>query len=531
MKMCTRIGCITLAVLTVLILIMSTSCNDNRRHGGGCGLIQFPLPENFEFSWWYDYDNTYYTGDFTKLEDHPFMKDMELRTNVTVTFVEPTSADPKRELELLMASSDMTDLVTHNGYVPFRRDKNLNMLEEEMLYYELTEYIDVQMYNFNALRKQYVMLDKAMKTDIGNIYYIPKLKDLSDNGRKIQTEGLVLRKDLLDLANCGIPTTVEEWETVLRVLKALSVEIPLALDFNENGSFAQNVFLSAYGVNIGGYIKDTSPYYDCGATSDELYEYISLMNRWVNEGLLTVDAELTREDKLEEKKVGAWFSSADEMTVLNSSASSEKYELVGVADPVLYSGDKIELREWVSPLGTEEYDSVFISQTYDSPALVCKWLDEFFSEEIYERASYGIEGVNYLKDEKGNVTFTESVTNRYDGVCYGIAQNAFLEAFYCDPDVMINYGYGSEVKSAISEWSKSTFEKSTVDIHSCYTKEDMEKLHSTLNGQQKVASTVKNMILGKLPLEEWEDYCEVVKDDVEAYCQVKKTVYDRYLAS
>lgn len=501
-------------------------------HGNGCfcgGPIEFPLPQNYEFSWWYDYDNTYYTDDFTKLEDHPFMKDMEQRTNVTVSFIEPTSADPKAELEFLMASDDMPDMVTHNGYLPFGYDKNLDALEEQGIYYELTEYIDVQMYNFCALMYQYVWLEETISTNSGNIMYIPKLNNASGNSFIDKTEGLVLRKDILDLADCDVPTTVAEWETVLNVFKALGVTNPLALDFNEQGAFEQNVFLSAYGVKVGEYMDSETGRVICGATSEELYEYITLMNRWISEGLLVTDVELTRGNKLEEKTVGAWFSSADEMTILMSSAVTESYELVGVADPVLNKGDKIDLREKRDFIGTEKYDSVFISQSCDSPALACRWLDEFFSDEMYMRASYGIEGIDYIENADGSIAFTEKITQDRDGACYGIARNTFLESFYHDTDVMIKYGYSGNALDAINKWGSSTGELSIIDCHACYTDAEIQKLHGTLYGQHKVVSTVKNMILGKEPLENWQTYCEDVSEDVEKYTDVKQIVWDIYL--
>lgn len=525
------VGVTLAAVMTFgLVMFAVLKAPDPISPPDGSFPVFFPLKNNEALTWWYDYDNTYYTGDFTKLEDHPFMKDMELRTNVTVTFVEPTSADPKNELEMLMASDDMPDMVTHNGYLPFGHDKNLNALRELGIYYELSDYMDVYMHNFCGLMEQYAFLERTITTKDGNVMYIPKLLNASGAPFVDKTEGLVLRNDILDLVDCDVPTTVAEWEAALRAFKALGVTNPLVLDFNEQGAFEQNVFLSAYEVKVGAYIDSETGKVICGAASDELYEYITLMNRWVSEGLLVTDAELTRENKLEEKTVGAWFSSADEIMVLNSSAVTEGYELVGAPDPVLNHGDKIDLREKRNFVGTEKYDSVFISQSYDSPALACRWLDVLFSDEMYKRTSYGIEGIDYIKNKDGSITFTEKITQNRNGVCYGIAQNTFLESFYRDTDVMMKYGYSGNVLDAINKWGSSTGNLSIIDCHACYTEDEIQKLYETVQGQQKVASTVKNMILSTEPLENWQTYREAANGYTEDYTAVMQSVWDRYLA-
>ena len=532
MKMRKRLGYFALAAVSMLILIFSTACEQNDMITcGGCGpRIEFPINDEVTLTWWYDYDNTYYNGDFTRLEDHPFMKEMYQRTNVTVSIMEPTSADPKTELEMLMASGDMPDMVTHSGYTPEHCGRNIDALAQNEVYQALNDYIFRQMRNFMLLKDEHPVVDALIVTQQNNIMFIPKLKHLTDYENKKQTEGLVLRKDILDLVNCDVPTTVAEWETVLRAFKALSVTNPLALDFNEQGAFEQDVFLSAYGVKVGAYIDSETGNVTCGAVSDKLYEYITLMNRWISDGLLVTDVKLTEEAKLEEKTVGAWFSSADEMTVLTASALTEDYELVGAPDPVLNKGEKISMRGSFAPVGTAEYDSVFISALCENGPLACRWLDEFFTEEMYERTSYGIEGIDYLENADGVITFTEKITQNRNGVCYGIAQNAFLESFYCDSNVMIDYGYNGNAKIAVEEWSESSSEYSFFDLGGItYTEEEMKYLSKTANSEVRAARTVKNMILGTEPLENWQTYCEIVREDAETYTAVMQSVWDRYI--
>lgn len=533
MKMTKRLSSFMLAAVSVLILIFSTACERNNIIVcGGCGpRIDFPIPEEITLTWWYDYDSTYYTNDFTMLEDHPFMKEMYQISCVNVEIKMPTSSNAKEELMQFIASDDMPDMVTHSGYTPDYDGRNIDKLLECEIYQRLNEHIETQMDNFTALRAEYSIVDKSIVTAQNNIMFIPKLNHLTDYKNKKQTEGLVLRKDLLEPIYCDVPATVEEWETVLRGFKALGVEDPLVLELDEQGAFEQDAFLSAYNVKAGAYIDPETGKVACGAVSNEFYEYITLMNRWISEGLLVTDGELTRENKLEEKTVGAWFSSADELMSLNSSAVTEGYELVGAPDPVLERGDKISMRGSLAPVGTAEYDSVFVSYSCEQGPLACRWLDEFFTDEMYKRTSYGFEWEDYTENSDGSITFTEKITHNIDGVCYGIAQNTFLESFYCDPNVMVDYGYSGNGKAAVEEWSKSSSENSFLDLSGItYTEDELEALSEIADSEIKVMRTVRNMILGKEPLENWQTYCETVSEDVETYTAVMWSVWERYFA-
>jgi putative aldouronate transport system substrate-binding protein len=148
------------------------------------------------------------------------------------------------------------------------------------------------------------------------------------------------------------------------------------------------------------------------------------------------------------------------------------------------------------------------------------------------RTSYGIEGVDYNKDAEGNITFTEKITNNPDGIRYGIAQNAFLDSFYCDPYVVLNNAYTAEQLAAVEQWSKSSCEFSFIDrLCLSYTEDELAVLETTEGIWVPVCNTSREMVLGNTPLTEWESYVETVNEaGIEEYIGVMQSAWDRFLA-
>jgi putative aldouronate transport system substrate-binding protein len=58
--------------------------------------------------------------------------------------------------------------------------------------------------------------DRMIRTDNGSYYCFPMLRD---DPRLLNATGLIIRKDWLDELGLAVPTTIDEWYTVLRAFK------------------------------------------------------------------------------------------------------------------------------------------------------------------------------------------------------------------------------------------------------------------------------------------------------------------------
>lgn len=79
----------------------------------------------------------------------------------------------------------------------------------------LNDLIDKSAPNLKKLLQQDKELDKMIKTDNGTYYAFPMIRP--DNG--LVFRGPMIRKDWLDELNLQVPTTIDEWYTVLKAFK------------------------------------------------------------------------------------------------------------------------------------------------------------------------------------------------------------------------------------------------------------------------------------------------------------------------
>ena len=546
MKHVKRLLCLAAVAMMIFSLALLTSCKEKKFVIPNDKYIEFPIEKNVKFTWWYDYDDTYYTGDFQKLEDHPFMKELQQKSNVSIEFVVPSSSggtlgDLSTELNTRIASGDMTDLVTHGSYTPSYEGSSIDALIDNEIYQGLNDFVDMQMPNFNALRAEYSVIDKVIVTGQGNILWIPRLNNMENYQNPTLTGGMVVRKDLLDEiqfvsedGTSDYPVTISDWERMLEQFQLLGVENPISIFMGYGWvTFTGDVFLSAWDVKVELYRDPETGDVCYGAMSDGFYEYLKVMNRWHQNGWLG-DNNLTAEQKTSAMFVGSWFGGADDVANLAKQSDNPNFELIGVPDPVLNVGDKIVMRDSLLPLGTAARDSVFVSYSCENGPLACRLLDEFYTKEAYDRTSYGVKDTDYTDNGDGTITFTDKIRNNADGIRYGVYQNAFLESFWRDPDVLVKYVYEQNVLDAIAQWSKSTCEFSFIDRGALsFTDDELDALAGVADIWGPVAVASKNIVLGEgVGLEEWDNYVAGVRETgIEEYVDVMQSAWDRFLAN
>ena len=547
MKNVKRLLCLGAVFAMVLSMALLTSCKEKPFILPNDKYIEFPIEKNVKFTWWYDYDDTYYTGDFAKLEDHPFMKELQQKSNVSIEFVRPTSSggtlgDLSSELNSLIAAGDMTDLVTHGSYTPSYEGSSIDALIDNEIYQGLNDFIDMQMPNFNALREEYSVIDKVIVTGQGNILWIPRLNNMTSYQNPTLTGGMVVRKDLLDeiqfLSEDGVsnyPVTIRDWERMLEQFQLIGVQNPVSIFMGYGWvTFTGDVFLSAWDVKVELYRDPETGAVAYGAMSDGFYQYMQLMNRWYSNGWLG-NNNLTVDQKTAANFVGSWFGSADDVANLAKQSDNPNYELIGVPDPVLEVGDKIVMRDSLLPLGTAARDNVFVAYDCENGPLACRLLDEFYTQEAYDRTSYGIKDTDYTDNGDGTITFTDKIKNNPDGIRYGVYQNAFLESFWRDPDVLVKYVYEQNVLDAIAQWSKSSCEYSFMDRGAlAFTEEEQAMLDGVSDIYGPVALSSRSIVTGDagVGLEQWDEYVAGVRETgIEEYVEVMQSAWDRFLAN
>ena len=214
------------------------------------------------------------------LNEYLVFSQLEQATNVRwdATLVSFFSSD--EQFQLMVASQDYTDVVCRA--IDSYTGGTDQAIEEEFLI-DVSDLIDENMPNLLDWFDKYPELRKQMTTVEGNIGGFPKFyQEPSD-----VNEGALIRLDWLEELGLESPKTYDDLHNVLTQFKEQkNASAPLVIPVNTG---VQGNLL--YGYNIDNYYQ-VDGQVRFGPMQPEFKEYLTMMNQWYNEGLLS-DSFLT----------------------------------------------------------------------------------------------------------------------------------------------------------------------------------------------------------------------------------------------
>ncbi len=524
-----RLSALAAAAAMVATAALTTACQ-RQQEVDIMQPITFPLEEQVTLSWWFPWDNTY-TPEYSTVGDHPFMQELQARTNVQFEFIHPTSADfgqQKTEYMNQLAAGNIPDMVTHGIYFPDHSGSTIDGAIDDGIYIRLNELVDVHMPNFKTILNSNSIISRQVYTEQGNLIYIPKILLFDVNDSLQGSGGLVIRKDMLDELQLDVPETVADWYNVLTRLK-ISGSVPYPLEFGDMrfGPWTGLAFFTGYGTYNSYYLGDDGKI-RFGLLDDAMRDYVQEMAKWNAEGLLAL--EYFDETVRASDDVAAWVGGPDELESLPLIAQNPNYELIGVKYPTLEAGKDIEFLSTSYPLGSDVWRNLLISADCQRPDVALAVIDQFYTEESFYRTSYGVEGEDYTIDADGNVQFTDKIKNDPDGMRFAIAHTAFLDSFWYDSEVFLKYTYSEKTQESIEQWARGTRDR--VVPFGKLTDEESEAIAQLGDRYGTQVGGLNGFVRGDRPMTEWDawkrDMADAgVMDELAIYQQA----YDRYLES
>ncbi len=531
-----RVATVMCAVLLAASVCLLVGCNGKKKVDV-TQPVNFPLDKAATLTWYYPWGTTY-LSDYEDLNEHPFMVEMQEKTNIKIEFTYPTMDafnGAGGEYEGYLASEEYFDMVTHNWYFPSHSGTTIDGAIDDGIYTNLTELVKIHMPNFQAYMNKYSSLGKLVPTQNNNILYIPKVYSYSVEDNVQQTSGLVIRQDMLSEYQLEAPTTISEWYAVLKELKVSGgVEYPVQLGY-WGGPWTGRAFFTAYGVdNTHQFDEDGNIVY--APMLDGTKEYLTEMNKWYNEGLIAYGEDYNKMEYKQSNDMAAFWTGADELETLITETDIPGYALTPVQCPTLEKGDVIKTLGNTTgtniTFGSANAGSVFISQACEYPHYALAWLDLFYTDEMYYRTSYGIENEDYTKNADGTISFTDKIKNDPEGMRWSISHNAFLDSMYRDSQVFVKYAYSDQVAVAITEWSKGTGELTIPADSIRLTAEETELMANSVSDYAGIIWGLRAFLVGESPMTEWDSYVAKFYDaGVEEQNAIYQTAYERWLAS
>lgn len=373
---------------------------------GDEAIITFPLEDRVEFSYFIAPE-----GDGAELmdsyADNLVMKTAEAETNVAINFREVSFLAVEEQFNLMLASGDLPDII--QGFGEYYT-KGLDHAIEEDLITDLTGYLeDGYAPNFAAIRNSNKQIARETATDSGTVGSFYFLIGDADEGPRA---GLWLRQDWLEALNLEVPTTFDEMENVLTAFKdEYNPKMPLLL--TSDGFFSSYVLMGGYDVSASFYNQDGVVKY--GPIEDGMRDYLEMMHRWYEEGLITSDFISTSEFSLMfdstpivSDQCGVWNANYRGDDSWKDSATDPNFTPLAIKDMTKTGTEQIHVGGRGS--NVNRY-GVVVSASCKDPETCVAWCDWWYSDEATLLSSYGIEGETFNYNDEGQPIYTDMILN------------------------------------------------------------------------------------------------------------------------
>ena len=350
--------------------------------------------------------------------------------------------------------------------------------------------------------------------------------------------GPIIRQDWLDECGLDTPVTLEDWEQVLITFKE---KYNASFGF-ESAVLAECLMASGTGaMGTGyGYYKDDNGEIQLACLQPEWKEYMEVMNRWYENGLIDNDVvtmdQASLRTKVANNQIGAAYVPMSRMSnfINDAEANGTGAKWVGVSYPRVAEGEPTSHVRWgtvVSPTGA------FITTSCPEEYLITaiKFLNYRYTEEGTLYSNLGEEGLSYTLDKEGNPQFTDLVLNDPKGVGAALYKYTAVEGTACfQMDHMTRMRNREEVFKACDLWGDNTETDKHYFSSSLVVFNDEEQLvyqekESAL--KTYINEMTQKFLIGTESLENIEEfYAQLDAMGIQDDLEILNTAYARELA-
>lgn len=462
------------------------------------------------------------TGLVNDYNDNEFFQELERRTGVHLEFIIPASGNEKEAYNLMIASGELADIITHNGY---DYPEGWDAAVDDGYYLDLTPYLDTYLKDYNRVRTSDPLMEKSTVTDSGRVVGLHILY----TEKQGPWMGMQIRKDWLDELGLEVPVTYDELEEVLRQFKEKkNAYAPLSI--GANGYMETSHALSAgYGVLEDFMQVDGEVVY--GPVQDGWREYLTMLNRWYEEGLLDPDFMTNGGWQVDTAMVvngetGVWNAM---YTMISQYESSDpNLEVVPMTSPVKNVGDELHIRRENGFVG----NAVAISAECEYPEIAMQLWNYLYTEEGSLLANYGVENDTFTYQE-GTPVLTDKIA---DNEQYSMSQ---AQALYLMPPSRFGgfYDWTREL-AAVPEKDVKAFDiwgvaddAYILPARISYTSEESTeraKIVAEVSTYMKENSV--KFITGVLDIDaEWDNYVNQLKElGIDRAVEITQAALDRF---
>jgi len=227
-------------------------------------------------------------------KDNVVWKKVAELTNVQLDFTSVLSSNYTTEFNLMLAAKTYPDLFAYpSGSGSVNYTGGLEQAVDDGVALDVKPLLatDAPLY-WSLLNKPEILRD--IQTDKGYIPGVYQVTELT-NDKPAFVWGMMIRKDWLDTDGLTMPTTIDEWHTVLTAFKDKNgATFPLLKHLGDNPIFMQAYGIVAnpanqFGSGVGLFYPDTSGKIHYGGVEQGYADYLKTLSAWYAEGLYDRD--------------------------------------------------------------------------------------------------------------------------------------------------------------------------------------------------------------------------------------------------
>lgn len=493
----------------------------------------YPIDTDVTLTYWMEL-NSNVAENYNNMADTPFGRNLTRETGIHITYIHPASGQVAEAFNLLLSEKVLPDII-ENNWLDYSGGPQKAIKDGIII--PLNDVIEQYCPNLKAYLEANPEIDAMVKTDDGTYYCFPFIRG---GDALLTSTGLVLREDWLEELNLEVPETIEEWEVVLTAFKEeKNAVVPFTFQYSLEDFANNNPWEYAYGVT-GNFYLDDSGKIVYGAVQDGYKEYLQLMNKWMEQGLIDVDLlTLTGEqvaEKITNGTAGASFGycgSGMGNWINTGKAKDENYNLVAAPYPTLNKGMKPEMGQRDNNyIGI---GSAAISTSCKNIELAAKLLDYAYSEEGHRLYNFGEEGTSYelINDEPN---YTVLLLKNPDGISVTHAMGGYIRANYNGPFVqdetyVEQYYTLDNQMNAVKIWADTNMEKHIIPPITPTAEESWEQSQIMYDiNTYRDEYTIK-FIFGMIDFSEWDTYVETIyKMGLDKVLEIQNNALVRYYA-
>jgi putative aldouronate transport system substrate-binding protein len=469
--------------------------------------------------------------------------ELEKRTGIHLDFQHPPLLQEQDQFNLLVASGKYPDVVEFDWLHSYAGGPAKAIKDGVII--RLNDPIDQYAPNLKKVLTDHPEWRKQMVTDEGDIYCFPFIRS---DPLLLTFIGPVIRADWLDKLSLKVPTTLDEWHTMLKAFKDQNANgkgdtLPFSPWLSSipggwgmwyaAGGFLRHAFVGAWGIPMGFYQVNGTVMF--GALQPEFQDFTQTMRGWFGEGLIDPDFPSTDQGGFDQKVTSGRLGS---MVTLGGNGIGKylglvkdpTFKLVGAPYPVLKAGDKAILGQRDDAYaGT---GSVAITTANKHVAETIKEIDYGYSDAGHLLFNFGIEGVSYTM-ESGNPLYTPEVMRNPQGLPPAQAMSRYIRGNFNGPflqDVRyLEQYYENQVqKDALKTWLEPSDERQMPPVTP--TQDESKKFASIMTDvNSKYQEVFTRVVTGAEPMETLAGLpAQLRQIGVDDAVKIQQAALDRY---